>query len=55
MPEHILLHTAVHKGCLYYRLPGAVKRISYQQLKHGLLKQTIQLPLISLQHLHPPF
>lgn len=55
IPAHIFLHTAVHQGCLYYRLPGAAKRISYRQLKNGLLKQTIQLPLISPHHLRVPF
>lgn len=41
----VQLQPVLHRGALYYRLPISGKRISYQQLKKGLVKQTIQLAL----------
>jgi hypothetical protein len=48
MPEGILMHKEVFQGSLYYRCPGSVKRIRYQQLKKGLINKTtvINEPLL---------
>ena len=41
-----ILSVTVHQGHLTYRLPGSGKRISYRQLKKGLVKKEIiyQIP-----------
>lgn len=48
MPEGILMYKEVFQGGLYYRCPGSSKRISYQQLKKGLIQKTtvIDEPLL---------
>ena len=37
----IKLITTCHQGNLIYRIPGSRKRISYRQLKNGLVKKKI--------------
>ena len=39
-PQQIL-HKEIHQGTLCYRLKGSSKRISYHQLKKGLIKKEI--------------
>ena len=39
----IQLTTTVYQGALYFRFPGSGKRISYKQLKKGLIKKQIDL------------
>ncbi len=41
----IKLKTDIHQGCLYFRLPGSGKRISYRSLKKGLTKKNIPVYL----------
>ncbi len=36
----VRLNVSVHQGCLCYRLPQDGKRVSYRQLKKGLVKCT---------------
>jgi hypothetical protein len=38
-PEKLI--TEVHKGKLVFRKKGSANRISYRQLKNGLIKKTI--------------
>lgn len=37
-PQQQLMQTEIHQGNLYYRLKGSSKRISYNQIKAGLVK-----------------
>jgi hypothetical protein len=37
----IKLSTSLHQGYLVYRLPGRGKRISYRQVKKGLIKKQV--------------
>ena len=48
--QPIKLSTSLHRGNLIYRLPGTGKRISYRQLKKGLIKKQIIIhqPLFTL-------
>ncbi len=39
--QPVKLSTSLHQGYLIYRLPGCGKRISYRQLKKGLVKKQI--------------
>ena len=39
-PTHMQLFPEVHRGTLIYRAKGSSKRISYTQLKAGLVKKT---------------
>ena len=44
LPENeapVKLNTIVHQGQLTYRFPSSGKRISYRQLKKGLIKKRI--------------
>jgi len=43
----VKLNTIVYQGQLTYRFPSSVKRISYRQLKKGLIRKDIfiRLPL----------
>ena len=38
-PQQQLMQTEIHQGKLSYRLKGSTKRISYHQLKRGLIKK----------------
>lgn len=42
-PQKIKMYTEVHQGRLYFRLRGASKRISYEQVKKGLIKKQIRI------------
>lgn len=39
----IQLTTIIYQGALYFRFPGSGKRISYKQLKKGLIRKHIDL------------
>jgi len=39
----VRLTTIIYQGALYFRFPGSGKRISYKQLKKGLIKKQIEL------------
>lgn len=43
-PKKIQMLREVYRGELYYRVPGSSKRISYKQLKRGLIKKQIIIP-----------
>jgi hypothetical protein len=38
-PQQQLMQTEIHQGKLCYRLKGSSKRISYTQLKKGIVKK----------------
>ena len=38
-PQQLLLQKEIHQGKLCYRSRGSSKRISYRQLKKGLIKK----------------
>jgi hypothetical protein len=40
-PQKELMFKEIHQGNLYYRIKGSSRRISYRQLKCGLLKRQI--------------
>lgn len=40
-PQQQLMITEMHQGNLYYRLKGSSVRISYQQLKKGLVRKQV--------------
>lgn len=40
-PQKKMMVKEVYRGSLYYRLKGSSRRISYRQLKKGLLKKQI--------------
>jgi hypothetical protein len=40
-PRVEMLHVEIHQGKLHYRLKGSSKRISYDQVKKGLIKKRI--------------
>jgi hypothetical protein len=40
-PQLQKMYPEVHQGKLYYRLKGSSKRISYDQVKKGLVKKQI--------------
>ena len=40
-PQQQILQKEIHQGRLCYRLKGSSKRISYHQLKKGLIKKEI--------------
>jgi len=42
-PEPVRLAVSVHRGNLVYRLPVTGKRISYSNLKKGLIKKQVIL------------
>lgn len=42
-PQQILLQKEIHQVKLCYRLKGSSKRISYNQIKKGLVKREIIL------------
>lgn len=42
-PQEEMLHAEIHQGKLHYRLKGSAKRISYDQVKRGLIKKRIIL------------
>ena len=46
----VKLVVGLHRGLLVFRLPGSVKRISYQSIKKGLIKKKmiIRKPLALL-------
>ena len=46
----VKLQTVLHRGALAYRFPQSGKRISYRQLKKGLLRQdkSVAIPLLVL-------
>jgi len=39
----VQLTTIIYQGALYFRFPGSGRRISYKQLKKGLIKKQIDL------------
>jgi hypothetical protein len=39
------LTTIIYQGALYFRFPGSGRRISYKQLKKGLIKKHIDLTM----------
>ncbi len=41
LPQQQLMQVGIHQGILCYRLKGSTKRISYQQLKKGLIKKQV--------------
>jgi len=41
----VQLNTILYQGALYFRFPGSGRRISYKQLKKGLIKKQIDLIL----------
>ena len=41
--EPVKLKTIVYQGQLYYRLPLSGKRISYRELKKGLIKKQLTI------------
>ena len=41
----VQLTTIIYQGALYFRFPGSGRRISYKQLKKGLIKKQIELLL----------
>jgi hypothetical protein len=41
----VQLTTIIYQGALYFRFPGSGRRISYKQLKKGLIKKQIDLIL----------
>ena len=40
-PQEQLMYIEIHQGKLCYRLKGSSKRVSYDQVKHGLVKKEI--------------
>ncbi len=40
-PQEEKMLKEVYRGTLYYRLRGSSRRISYQQLKRGLVKKRV--------------
>lgn len=49
-PQKELMQKEIHQGNLYYRSKGSNKRISYKQIKKGLIKKQlfIEEPLFIL-------
>ena len=45
-PQQQLLQKEIHQGKLGYRLKGSSRRISYDQIKKGLVKREIILPAL---------
>jgi hypothetical protein len=39
----VQLTTIIYQGALYFRFPGSGRRVSYKQLKKGLIKKQIEL------------
>lgn len=42
-PQKIKMCTEVHQGRLYFRLRGTSKRISFEQVKKGLIKKQVTI------------
>ena len=42
-PQQEKMYVEIHQTKIYYRCRGKLKRISYQQLKNGLIKKQIVL------------
>jgi hypothetical protein len=42
-PQQIKMFTEVQQGRLYFRLMGSSKRISYEQVKKGLIKKQVRI------------